>query len=320
MPGPIGGQGAVGRSGPCCAVRCTIRAPTSRSALTSWRSGSSPTAGRAAGTPRVYPTTPTTAATRTSGGRWRSARSGRVGACSTGGPSAACRPLCCIDTLREQAHGRGAVPGHGPARRASGDRAAPLIMQLPTWLWVDPAGWHPVQAQAALPGIVTVTANRAPDRPGWDPGTGGPRCACTGPGVPYDPRQPEDGQTTDCQYSYRHSSATVRRAIPPHDGPRVGGVLALRAGLRRRPLAACHHDHEPTGLGGRAPGAERSSVRLGLAVTLIARARPSLRGCNRAHGYRGRRHDQGETGPDQRDGERARIVGGDLDRAGAGGR
>ena len=67
-------------------------------------------------------------------------------------------PASLIDALRQRA--RDAVPFPVLAQQGAptGERDAPFITQLPTWLWVDQAGWHPVQAQASIPGIVSVTA------------------------------------------------------------------------------------------------------------------------------------------------------------------
>ncbi len=95
-------------------------------------------------------------------------------------------PASLIDALRQRA--RDAVPFPVLAQRAapSGERDAPFITQMPTWLWVDPAAWGPVQAQASIPGIVTVTAVGTPERLTWDPGTGDAPVACDGPGVAYD--------------------------------------------------------------------------------------------------------------------------------------
>jgi hypothetical protein len=124
-------------------------------------------------------------------------------------PVGAPPPAALIDALREQARDAVPFPVMAQASAPRGDRDAPLIVQLPTWLWVDPATWHPVTAQASLPGIVTVTATARPAGLHWDPGTGEAPVRCVGPGTPYDHARPDEGQQTDCSYSYRHSSATV---------------------------------------------------------------------------------------------------------------
>jgi hypothetical protein len=116
-------------------------------------------------------------------------------------------PASLISALRARA--RDSVPFPVLAQRGapSGDRDAPFITQLPTWLWVDGTRWHAVHADATIPGIVAVTATGVPMRIRWDPGTGDPEIRCEGPGVPYDPTQPDDRQATTCSYTYRHSSA-----------------------------------------------------------------------------------------------------------------
>lgn len=123
-------------------------------------------------------------------------------------------PASLIDALRQRA--RDAVPFPVLAQQGapSGERDAPMITQLPTWLWVDAASWHPVSAQASIPGIVSVTAIGTPHRLTWDPGTGDAPLRCAGPGVPYDFGLAEAAQSTDCAYTFRHSSD-----VAPGKGP-----------------------------------------------------------------------------------------------------
>jgi hypothetical protein len=123
-------------------------------------------------------------------------------------------PASLIDALRLQARDAVPFPVLAQAAAPSGDRGAPFIAQLPTWLWVDPAGWRPVQAEAAIPGIVTVTARARPTGLQWRPGTGDPPVRCAGPGTPYDPARPEAAQASSCTYAYRHSSD-----VAPGGGP-----------------------------------------------------------------------------------------------------
>jgi hypothetical protein len=122
-------------------------------------------------------------------------------------------PASLIDALRERA--RDAVPFPVLAQQAapSGERRAPFITQLPTLLWAEPAAWRPVQAQAAIPGIVTVTATGVPKRLVWDPGDGEPPVTCDGPGTPYELGDPEPARP-DCALTYHHSSALAPAAGP----------------------------------------------------------------------------------------------------------
>ena len=123
-------------------------------------------------------------------------------------------PASLIDALRQRARDAVPFPVLGQQAAPSGERDAPFITQLPTWLWVDPSAWGPVQAEASIPGIVTVTAVGTPQRLTWDPGTGDAPVACDGPGVAYDFGRPDTAQTTDCSYTYRHSSD-----VAPGRGP-----------------------------------------------------------------------------------------------------
>jgi hypothetical protein len=128
-------------------------------------------------------------------------------------PIGARPPASLIDALRERA--RDAVPFPVLAQRAapSGERQAPFITQLPTLLWADPAAWRAVQAEAAIPGIVTVTAIGTPRRLVWDPGDGEAPVTCDGPGTPYELGDPDPAQP-DCALTYHHSSA-----LAPAGGP-----------------------------------------------------------------------------------------------------
>jgi hypothetical protein len=123
-------------------------------------------------------------------------------------------PASLIDALRERARDAVSFPVLAQQAAPSGERDAPFITQLPTLLWADPAGWRSVQAQAAIPGIITVTATGRPQSISWDPGDGEPRVRCDGPGTPYDASRAEAAQSSDCALTYHHSSA-----LAPGDGP-----------------------------------------------------------------------------------------------------
>jgi hypothetical protein len=78
------------------------------------------------------------------------------------------------------------------------------IVGLPTWFWIDPAGWQPAPARAELPGFwVEVTAT--PRHVVWDTGDGG-SVTCDGPGTPYD-LAGGDGQWTDCSHVFQYDSS-----------------------------------------------------------------------------------------------------------------
>jgi hypothetical protein len=79
------------------------------------------------------------------------------------------------------------------------------LVNLRTWLWVDPSAWLNHEATAAVPGVsATVTA--VPVRVFWDMGDGG-RVTCHGPGMPYRATQAVSTRGPSCGYTYRRSSA-----------------------------------------------------------------------------------------------------------------
>ncbi|MEW6470654.1 MAG: hypothetical protein AB1679_00080 [Actinomycetota bacterium] len=77
----------------------------------------------------------------------------------------------------------------------------PQLVNLPTWLAVDPSGWNPVSVSASA-GAVTVSTTAKPEKVVWSVGTGD-EVTCTGPGNRYDPARPASEQHPDCSYTYR---------------------------------------------------------------------------------------------------------------------
>ena len=83
-----------------------------------------------------------------------------------------------------------------------------LLVQLPAWIWVR--NWTEV-TRTATAGGVTATVMARPVRQVWD---FRPRVAdreteggCDGPGTPYDPSRRPEEQSTECSFTFRHSSA-----------------------------------------------------------------------------------------------------------------
>ncbi|MDF1596592.1 MAG: hypothetical protein P1T08_10940 [Acidimicrobiia bacterium] len=89
-----------------------------------------------------------------------------------------------------------------PAPETSPPLAAETFVQVPTWLWLDPAYWSPLEASETR-GVVTVTVLATPTRATWAMGDGG-ETTCFGPGVAWTPGAAEDA--TDCAHTYEHSS------------------------------------------------------------------------------------------------------------------
>lgn len=79
------------------------------------------------------------------------------------------------------------------------------VVNLPTWLSIDPDLWHPYQATVTAGGV-TATATATPIDVTWTMGDGG-ETVCDGPGTAYDPRLPAQDQSSSCTYTYGRSSA-----------------------------------------------------------------------------------------------------------------
>lgn len=127
-----------------------------------------------------------------------------------GAPAAT--PVVDPEVLAEQASAQLALSP--PSIQLSPKADVNQIVQLPTWMWVS--NWEPDSATASVPGVsATVTA--APASVTWDMGNGD-QVICSGPGTPFDFSRPEEEQSTDCSYTYRHSSTS-----------RPGGVYQVSA-------------------------------------------------------------------------------------------
>ncbi len=79
------------------------------------------------------------------------------------------------------------------------------VVNLNSWLWIDPQAWHSFSATATA-GSVTANTVAVPDTVSWSMGDGN-TVVCGGPGTPYQPAISDEGQTTDCSYTYLESSA-----------------------------------------------------------------------------------------------------------------
>ncbi len=79
------------------------------------------------------------------------------------------------------------------------------LVNLPTWLWLDRAGWIAASATAAVPGE-SVTATAVPTSVTWVLGDGS-TVTCAGPGTPYSTGLNPAGGSPDCGHIYRQSSA-----------------------------------------------------------------------------------------------------------------
>lgn len=104
-------------------------------------------------------------------------------------------------TLAQEA--RQSVPIPAPPIVTSPEADRGLYTRVRTWLWLDPAWWHPYTATADAGGVsTTVTAK--PVRVVWSMGDGG-QTVCEGPGVEW--RQGMADHETYCSYVYKNSSS-----------------------------------------------------------------------------------------------------------------
>lgn len=88
-----------------------------------------------------------------------------------------------------------------PALATSPAADEPQVVNLATWLAVDPAVWTPASVSATA-GAITVTTSAEPKEVVWDLGNGD-SVVCDGPGTRYDPGRPAAEQQPDCSYTYR---------------------------------------------------------------------------------------------------------------------
>lgn len=85
------------------------------------------------------------------------------------------------------------------------------LVGLPTWLWIDAAGWRPVSRSASVPGA-TVTATATPVSVRWTTGDG-TTVVCSGPGTPYSPTVAPEAASPDCGHVYRSVSSEGGLAV-----------------------------------------------------------------------------------------------------------
>jgi hypothetical protein len=78
------------------------------------------------------------------------------------------------------------------------------LVNLPVWMWLDPASWGQRTATAAVPGLA-VTVVAIPTTVTWRPGDGTVHL-CRGPGTAYDPARSPGAQQPSCAHTYRRSS------------------------------------------------------------------------------------------------------------------
>lgn len=106
--------------------------------------------------------------------------------------------------LAQSAKAQLSPPLPRPRTNPTADRSQ--LVNLRTWLWIDPGAWQPLSSPPISLGGVTVTATASPTSVRWEMGDGAV-VTCPGPGTPYDPSRPEAAQSTGCAHTYKRSSA-----------------------------------------------------------------------------------------------------------------
>lgn len=110
-------------------------------------------------------------------------------------------PVASPEVLARQARARLRLPSVAIRLNPSGDQ----LVNLPTWLALDPASWQSATATAAVPGV-SVTATARPTKAEWSLGDGN-WVTCTGPGSVWQQGMDPMRSSPDCGYTYRRSSA-----------------------------------------------------------------------------------------------------------------
>jgi hypothetical protein len=93
-----------------------------------------------------------------------------------------------------------------PSPRIEANPVGAQLVNLPTWLWLDPASWGPRSATAHVPGV-SVTAVARPTSVSWSMGDG-TSVTCRGQGTPFPPGGDPKAASPDCGHIYRDSSAS----------------------------------------------------------------------------------------------------------------
>ncbi|MEX2652893.1 MAG: hypothetical protein WD473_10690 [Acidimicrobiia bacterium] len=104
------------------------------------------------------------------------------------------------EAIRDVAAARLEPPQPDP--ETSPSLTSQTFVQVPTWLWLDPASWSPIEVSETR-GLTTVTVRATPTHTRWVMGDGG-GVTCDGPGVVWTSGASEEA--TDCSYMYEHSS------------------------------------------------------------------------------------------------------------------
>jgi hypothetical protein len=106
-----------------------------------------------------------------------------IGAAAPAAPPAGAGPPALPDPAVLAALARQTLGLPSPVIRSSPAQDALQLVNLPTWLWINPAEWVPESKTATVPGE-SVTATATPVSVTWHPGDGS-TVTCRGAGTPY---------------------------------------------------------------------------------------------------------------------------------------
>ena len=112
-----------------------------------------------------------------------------------------------LEWLRDSAYASMQLPVQVGDSAPFGDENAPMITQLPTWLWIDPTVWTPVSLTSdiifdSFSATVTATPTNITFVGADDAINCGPNL-----GPAYNFNLPGNAQRSDCTLTYHHSSA-----------------------------------------------------------------------------------------------------------------
>ncbi len=92
-----------------------------------------------------------------------------------------------------------------PLIRWNPPSATNVLVNVPVWLWLDPASWGARSATASVPGL-SVTATATPARLVFSAGDGS-TVTCSGPGTAWSPGGDPRAASPTCGHTYSVSSA-----------------------------------------------------------------------------------------------------------------
>ncbi|MGH9117143.1 MAG: hypothetical protein ACRD0A_04480 [Acidimicrobiales bacterium] len=117
-------------------------------------------------------------------------------------PLQASDPVAVVDPRELALMARSRLPLPEPQVQTSPPLGREQIVNMASWLWIE--NWVPVSRSASAGGV-TATATARPVSHMWVFGPGEWQ-ECFSPGTPYDYSHPAYEQSTDCSYTFAHSS------------------------------------------------------------------------------------------------------------------